>query len=68
MIASQQTQSRLQSLESVEDFQLLVPGDIVPTGHIGPRLDGPMLVSKESDRQNGILFLLKNLRWIYYAY
>ena len=39
---------KLQRLESLDDFDLLTPGDIVPTGHMGPRLDGPMLVSHDS--------------------
>lgn len=39
---------RVQRLDDVDDFDLLVSGDVVLTGHLGPLVDGPMLVSRES--------------------
>lgn len=46
---------KIQTLEDLEDFNLLVPGDVVATGKVGPLLDGPMLVSKDSTRDAIIL-------------
>jgi hypothetical protein len=52
-------QPKPQYLENAEDFRLLISGDVVPTGYVGPLLNGPMLVSNDTKRIKGGIILIQ---------